>query len=170
MADWAPRSHTEASESNTTWTVPDGEVWKCTVLIGGEGTQLAFKDGSGFRGPAHQPTVLVGGDTLHVTQYGAYGSSQLRVAGYEVSDAIPHDPVSIGVGGSETVTVPEGETWHVNIYAKQDVSVESITHSRPQLNSDTSDTAYLYDIADFVLEAGDTVTCSGGGHIGGWKV
>jgi len=82
------------------------------------------------------------------------------------------DPVNVVVGNSETITVPDGETWVVTVVFSNGDDAESSTQvagSQYTLTAPSGDSRS----AQFVLKGGDEV----GGHSGstdvnisGWSV
>jgi hypothetical protein len=82
---------------------------------------------------------------------------------------IDNGVISVQIGGAESVTVPTGETWKVNIAAGIDAEV-SINGMVVKSNNGGSDDQTAHDT---VVTEGDTIEESGGYdgvHIGGFKI
>lgn len=83
---------------------------------------------------------------------------------------IDNTPVSIVLAGSESTTVPSGETWKVTIKLHGGATTAEI-NGKDVINADSNNDA---DPVETVLVGGDSVLCSGqsyqGLHIGGFVV
>ena len=95
-----------------------------------------------------------------------------------VQATVDNDVVSISLGGGETTTVPNGETWRVtlsfgpstsNREADVEINGEAVGYS---YSDDGNGTGTAMIVTETVLTSGDSVSTSSNtqGHIGGFVV
>lgn len=166
-------------------TVPSGEVWKVTVHTNRESSSWdeSYVNGVPFINHYHKTndsdgqgvqsieTVFVGGDTI---ECGSRSESDIYISGFEVSGIVDNAPVSEQVDSTNSVTVPSGETWLVNI----SMGRPTTSWTNFQLNGNrwlSSGPYKMPHTKKVVLTGGDTIShggvgTDGGMHIGGWVV
>lgn len=180
--------HVLRSGGTTSVTVPSGEVWKVTIHVHhGTDGNVGFRniDINGVQGWAVDEgqnhtkswtadTVLTGGDTV-----GTPGNdTHLVITGREVSNQVGNTPVSVTLAkAGESVTVPSGEQWEVNILLGDDANSDGygqlLYNNEAIATVDESDgrSAFVFKMT---LDGGDTLDTSGVDgcvcHIGGFKV
>lgn len=114
-------------------TVPSGEIWVVSIFFasrtpsGGDnyvaGPDL-FDDGGidtrDWERPGGkfwmQDVVLTGGDIVELDGIEDADWGACYIYGFEVSDYVANDPISVAVDDGETVSVPSGEIWKGTLY------------------------------------------------------
>ncbi|MFT4921725.1 MAG: putative amidohydrolase [Haloarculaceae archaeon] len=118
----------ETITHNQTVDVPSGSVYLVYVnsgFYGGNSGRDVFLEVNGntvfeYRGSTlERPMgriILAGGDSLGVRVGDGSTDVYALVSGYDVSSQVENGVVSSVLGHNETVDVPTGETWKVNIH------------------------------------------------------
>lgn len=172
-----------SEQSTDGFTVPSGEVWRGTLM--GAGSGVSRNDGISVNGTpvltgntdtdsavpmaSNAEVTLVGGDEVSLD----FGENEgVAFQGYEVSDFMDNDPVSVQLDLGESVTVPSDEVWSVTLTsAYSDTGRNETVHINDvhvlNGNTETNSTAMATGVAWVVLDGGDEISMSDSADIGG---